>query len=149
MAVNIVAEFFAVLACALFCGGAMYVSFVEHPARMACGTELAVMEFIPSYRLGTIMQASLALFGSLCSVAAWLLGSSSWWPMTAAPLALVIPFSLFIIFPTNQQLVDPALDRRSETAHALLSSWGKLHAIRGALSLVSLIGFLVLLLRTT
>lgn len=32
-----IAEFVAVLACALFAGAAVYVSLVEHPARLECG----------------------------------------------------------------------------------------------------------------
>src|SRR5580704_8165817 len=52
------------IACAgLFCGAALYVNFVEHPARMACGPELALREFAPSYQRATIMQASLAIGG--------------------------------------------------------------------------------------
>src|SRR5258705_5441082 len=49
------------LAAGLFAGAAIYVSAVEHPARVSCGTDLAVREFAPSYKRGAIMQASLAL----------------------------------------------------------------------------------------
>ena len=45
-----IAEFVAGLACALFSGAAVYLSLVEHPARMECGVELAATEFAPSYR---------------------------------------------------------------------------------------------------
>jgi hypothetical protein len=45
-----IAEFVAVLACGLLTGAAVYVSLVEHPARMQCGVELAAAEFSPSYR---------------------------------------------------------------------------------------------------
>ncbi len=38
-----IAEFVAVLACGLFAGAAVYVSLVEHPARMACGVEIAAL----------------------------------------------------------------------------------------------------------
>ncbi len=141
------AEFLATLSCSLFAGAAAYVTFVEHPARMSCGTELAAQEFIPSYRRGTIMQASLSLFGSMCAVAAWLLGGSLWWTIAAIPLALVIPFTLVIISPTNRKLVNPTLDRKSETARQLLSHWGRLHAVRSMLSIVSLVSFLFLLSR--
>src|SRR5206468_5807429 len=48
-----------VLACGLFTGAAVYISLVEHPARMKCGVELAATEFAPSYRRATIMQANL------------------------------------------------------------------------------------------
>jgi hypothetical protein len=38
-------ESLAILASGLFSGAALYVSFVEHPARMQCGTRHAVTEF--------------------------------------------------------------------------------------------------------
>jgi len=53
----------AALATGLFAGAAIYVSGVEHQARLSCGTALAVREFAPSYKRGTIMQASLAVLG--------------------------------------------------------------------------------------
>ena len=58
-----IAEFFAALACGLFTGAAVYVSLVEHPARMECGVEIAATEFSPSYRRGSVMQATLAAGG--------------------------------------------------------------------------------------
>jgi hypothetical protein len=59
-----IAEFVAVLASALFTGAAVYINLVEHPARMQCGVELAATEFAPSYRRGTVMQATCASRGS-------------------------------------------------------------------------------------
>jgi hypothetical protein len=61
-----IAEFVAVLACGLFTGAAVYISLVEHPARMECGVELAATEFAPSYRRATVMQVSLAAVGLVC-----------------------------------------------------------------------------------
>jgi hypothetical protein len=43
-------ELVATFSAGLFAGAAMYVTLVEHPARLECGTELAVTEFGPSYR---------------------------------------------------------------------------------------------------
>jgi hypothetical protein len=43
------ASFIAVLGSSLFAGAALYISLVEHPARLACGTELAVTQWAPSY----------------------------------------------------------------------------------------------------
>jgi hypothetical protein len=40
-----IAEFVAVLSRSLFTGAAVYVSLVEHPARMQCGVEIAATEF--------------------------------------------------------------------------------------------------------
>jgi hypothetical protein len=71
-----VAEFVAVLACSLFTGAAVYVTFVEHPARMECGVEIAATEFSPSYRRGAAMQASLAALGLVSSITAWFAGAT-------------------------------------------------------------------------
>jgi len=90
----IIFEFLTTLSGALFTGAAIYITFVEHPARMFCVTELAVREFIPSYRRATIMQASLALLGFLCSIATWLTGGSGSWAIAGTPLGIVIPFTL-------------------------------------------------------
>jgi sigma54-dependent transcription regulator len=54
-----IAEFIAVLSCALFTGAAVYITFVEHPARMQCGVELAATQFAPSYRRATVSRNSL------------------------------------------------------------------------------------------
>ena len=56
-------EIVAVLTAGLFAGAAIYITAVEHPARLDCGTALAVREFAPSYRRATVMQASLAVLG--------------------------------------------------------------------------------------
>src|SRR5215831_13187172 len=139
------AEFIAVLACALFTGAAVYITFVEHPARMQCGVELAAIEFAPSYRRATVMQATCAAVGLLSSIAAWLAGGSFWWAIAGALLGSVIPFTLVVIVPTNKRLLDPTLDKRSAEALRLLACWGKLHVVRSILSALALLQLLYLL----
>ena len=58
-----VLELIATLCTGLFTGAALYVNLVEHPARVATGTAPAVRQWRPSYRRGTVMQASLAIAG--------------------------------------------------------------------------------------
>jgi Domain of unknown function (DUF1772) len=137
-----IAEFISVLACALFTGAAIYITFVEHPARMQCGTVLAATEFAPSYRRATVMQATCAAVGLLSSLAAWLAGATVWWLIAGTLLGLVIPFTLIVILPTNKRLLSPALDKGSAEAERLLAHWGRLHAVRSVLSGVALLLFL-------
>ena len=106
-----ISEFIAVLSCALFTGAAVYITVVEHPARMQCGVELAATEFAPSYRRATVMQATCAAVGLLSSVAAWLCGASFWWLVAGVLLGSVIPFTLIVILPTNKRLLEPTLDK--------------------------------------
>ncbi len=140
-----IAEFVAVLACGLFAGAAVYVSLVEHPARMKCGVEIAATEFPPSYHRGTIMQVTLAAVCLLSSIAVWLAGATLWWVVAGVLQVSVIPFTLLVILPTNKQLLSPTLDRRSAQTERLLARWGRLHAVRGALSGLALLLFLYLL----
>src|ERR1700676_3896465 len=109
---------------------------------MLCGTRLAITEFAPSYKRGTVMQASLAALGTLAAIAARLQGAPAQWLTRALLLGAVIPFTLLVILPTNKRLLDPSLDKASELGRQLLQRWSKLHAVRSALSLASFLTFL-------
>jgi len=143
---RLLAEFVSVLACALFTGAAVYISLVEHPARMECGVEIAATEFPPSYRRATILQASLAALGFVASITAWLAGATFWWVVAGALLGSVIPFTLLVILPTNKQLLSRELNRGSDEAGRLLARWGRLHAVRSVLSGLALVLYLYLVL---
>ena len=133
----------AALSAGLFAGAAIYINAVEHPARLSCGTELALREFAPSYRRATIMQASLAIIG--CAAGLW----SAWASgdvlvaSGAVLLGAVVPFTLIVILPTNTRLLDASLDPNSAEARQLLDRWGRLHAVRSVLSTAAFAVFLV------
>jgi uncharacterized membrane protein len=127
-------EVLATLCAGLFAGAAIYITFVEHPARLECGTELAATEFGPSYRRATVMQASLAAIGLIAALMAWVQGRGVAVLIAGLLLGLVIPFTLLVILPTNKRLLDPTLDRKSAEAAALLARWGQLHAVRSVMS---------------
>ena len=132
-------ELIALLCTGLFAGAAVYVTLVEHPARLACGPVVALAEFRPSYRRAAAMQASLAAVGLLTAVGAWALGRSV--PVLVAGLLLgaMIPFTLLVVLPTNKRLLDPALDPRSAETASLLTRWGRLHAVRSVASAIAFV----------
>lgn len=136
---------FATLACSLFAGAAVYITFVEHPARLACGTEVAARQWAPSYKRATVMQVSLAVLATLAGVAAWLSGDGAAWLIGALVIASVIPFTLVVILPTNNRLLEPGRDLASAETRELLEAWGRLHAVRSFLSVVATIVFLIAL----
>jgi len=90
------------------------------------------------------MQATLAAVGLISSIAAWLAGATFWWLVAGAVLGSVIPFTLFVILPSNKLLLSPTLDKRSVEAERLLGRWGALHAVRSLLSALALLLFLYL-----
>ena len=137
----------ATLATGLFTGAAVYVTFVEHPARVTCGSALAVTEFGPSYKRGAVMQVALAFIGASAGIARWAAGGGLGWLVGAVVLGAIVPFTLVVILPTNHRLLDASLDKASPEVEALLARWGRLHAVRSALSLVAFASFLILLAR--
>src|SRR6267154_3170310 len=138
-----VLELIATLCTGLFTGAAIYVNLVEHPARLEPGTAAAIKQWRPSYRRGTVMQASLAVVGFVSAVGAWLQGRGTEVLIAGLLIGFVVPFTLIVIFPTNKQLSDPGLDVGSPRAAALLDTWNRLHAVRSAAALVA---FVVLVL---
>jgi hypothetical protein len=61
-------------------------------------------------------------------------------------LGSVIPFTLFVILPTNKLLLSPTVDRRSAQTGQLLVRWGVLHTVRSVLSVLALLLFLYLVI---
>ena len=132
-----VVQFIAILSTTLFAGAAIYINVVEHPARLSCTTKVAATVWAPSYKRATVMQASLAIIGFLAGLCAWLLESGVGWLLGSFFILAVVPVTLVIIFPTNKQLLAPGRDLDSSDTRKLLVKWGRLHAIRSALSIIA------------
>jgi hypothetical protein len=127
----------ALLATGVFSGAAVYVSLVEHPARVSCGVSIALSQWRPSYRRATVMQASLAVVGTALALIAWKHSAARAWLYGALCLAAVIPYTLVIMMPVNSRLADDHLDPGSDEAKVLLDRWARLHAFRCFLGLVA------------
>jgi hypothetical protein len=52
-------------------------------------------------------------------------------------IGAAVPFTLIVIMPTNHELLAPDRDPASAETRALLDRWGRLHAVRLALSLLA------------
>jgi hypothetical protein len=124
-------------AATLFAGGALYVSLVEHPARMATGPPMAVAQFRTSYPRGARLQGGLAVLGTLAAVGAWLGGAPIGWLGAGVLLGFVVPYTLVCIRPTNTRLLDRALPPDAPETRRLLQRWGVLHAGRTLVGLAA------------
>lgn len=130
-------EAVAVVSAALFAGAALYINLVEHPARLSCGSEVALRQFVPSYRRATVMQVCLASVATGAGLARWVEAGGSLWLSGSVTMVSVIPFTLIVIFPTNRRLLDPGRDPASRETRSLLETWGRLHAVRSLVSLTA------------
>jgi uncharacterized membrane protein len=138
-------EILATLAAGLFAGAAIYIDLAEQPARKKIDIAAALTEWRPSYKRAAVVQPLLAAVGFLSALAAWLMGASVWWLVGGVLLVAVIPYTLIIVFPTNDKLLDPAIDKNPDLARQLLIRWGRLHTVRSIMSLAAFLGFMLLL----
>ena len=115
-------EALATIFAGLFAGASVYITLVEHPARLECGTDVATRQFAPSYRRASWMQASLAASGFLTALGAAFQRHAATLLVAGLLLGAVIPFTLLVILPTNQRLLSAGLDRSSAEAAKLRSA---------------------------
>jgi hypothetical protein len=127
-------QYVAALTAAIFAGAAIYINVAEHPARMQLDTRNAVMQWAPSYKRATLMQAPLAIVSFLAGASAWLLHGGVIWLVAALLIGSVVPFTFMAIMPTNRRLLAPELDLSAVDTRQLLDRWGRLHGVRSVLS---------------
>ena len=132
----------ALIAAAVFSGAALYVSACEQPARLHLDDGALLAEWKPAYKLGTRMQAPLALVGTLFGLIAWWQAGDWRWLVGSAAILANWPYTLFVIMPVNNALV--ALDRAGGDPRARnqIEKWGRLHAGRTALGILATLLFL-------
>jgi hypothetical protein len=134
-------ESLALLSAAMFAGGALYVSLVEHPARIRAGAAIALVQFRRMYPLAAPWQASSAALSFVFGVALWPLTGTWAWGVGGVLVGSAIPFTLMVVMPVNSQLLARTPPADGEVTQLLLR-WGRLHWIRslqGALGLVAFV----------
>jgi hypothetical protein len=136
------ASIMALTAAAVFTGAALYVSLVEHPARLELDDEPLLIEWRPSYRRGTQMQAPLALAGAAFGALAYF-GSYDWrWLLGAGLMLANWPYTLLLIMPINRRLLALEPSAANLELRPLMHRWGRLHAVRTGLGAAAAIVFL-------
>ena len=136
-----IAGHLALTIAAVFSGAAIFVNLVEQPARFGLDDRALLAEWKPSYKRGAAMQAPLALAG-------FALGLVAWWQtrdflFLAGGIAMLAnwPWTILVIYPVNKILMATEPEQAGAQTRALISKWGRLHAVRTALGFVAVIAF--------
>ena len=124
-----------------FTAWALYVTLVEHPARLDSGASSGRAQFQPSYRRAAPWQASFAAISLLAGGTASALTGRWPWLLGALAIGAAIPLTLIVIRPINRRLLSTALLADAEVVD-LMRRWGRLHAIRTVLGAIGLLAFL-------
>jgi len=131
----------SLMVAAIFFGAAFYVNVVEHPSRLSLDDKAALAEWKPAYKRGTAMQAPLAILGFVLGLIAWWLTGRAGFLIGALAMIAPWPWTLLVIKPVNDRLVATDPDKAGPSSRVLLLRWGRLHAVRTALSAVAAVAF--------
>ncbi len=137
-----VLQFLAVMCSAVFAVSALYVTLVEHPARLSAGISAALLEFRPSYARASVLQVLMIVLTCLCCFGLWLSTRHWSWLISGGLIGASIPFTLLVIMPVNRLLLDANSPPTEAMALKLLARWERLHLIR---TLTGMLGFAILL----
>ncbi|MDI1296666.1 MAG: DUF1772 domain-containing protein [bacterium] len=117
----------------LFTGAALYISLVEHPARLGLADGPLLAQWQPSYKRALPMQSGLAVAGGAAGlIVGYYLADWRWFAGSILLLANW-PFTLLIIMPVNKRLMAMPERQAGAGSRAMLVQWGKLHNVRSAL----------------
>jgi hypothetical protein len=123
----------ALVLATLFAGAALYISLVEHPARLGLADGPLLAQWQPSYKRALPIQSGLAVAGGAAGLILGYLSADWRWFAGAILLLANWPFTLFVIMPVNKPLMAMRERDAGAESRAMLVRWGKLHNVRSAL----------------
>jgi hypothetical protein len=131
----------ALVFAALFSGAALYISLVEHPARLGLADGPLLMQWPPSYKRALPIQSGLAVAGGAAGLIVGYFSADWRWFAGSVLLLANWPFTLLVIMPVNKRLMALKESEAGAGSRAMLVRWGKLHDIRSALGAATMLLF--------
>ncbi len=125
----------------LFAGAALYISLVEHPARLGLADGPLLAQWQPSYKRALPIQSGLAVAGGVAGLIVGYLSADWRWFAGSALLLANWPFTLLVILPVNKRLMAMPEREAGAGSRAMLIQWGKLHNVRSALGAAAALFF--------
>ncbi len=131
----------ALLFATLFAGAALYITLVEHPARLGLADGPLLAQWQPSYKRALPIQSGLAVAGGAAGLILAYLSADWRWAAGSILLLANWPFTLFVIMPVNKRLMAMHESDADAVSRAMLVQWGKLHNVRSALGVGTVLFF--------
>lgn len=133
--------YFGLAFAAAFAGAAIYVSWVEQPARLALDEEALLEEWTPSDSRGVALLLGFALIAGLAGLIAWFETQDVRWAYAALIAVATWPYAFFVMAPLNNQILS-LKGRDVAAARALIRQWGLVEQGFAAIGVVAVALFL-------
>jgi hypothetical protein len=132
---------FALAFAAAFAGAAIYVNWVEQPARLKLDDEALLGEWGPSDSRGVALLSIFALIAAIFGLVAFFETNDVRWAYGALVAIAAWPYAFFVMSPLNNQILSL---RESDigAARALVRQWGLIESGFAALGVISAAIFL-------
>jgi hypothetical protein len=125
----------------LFAGCALYISLVEHPARLGLADGPLLAQWQPSYKRALPIQSGLAIAGGATGLVVGYLSTDWRWFIGSILLLANWPFTLLVIMPVNKRLMATPVSEAGADSRTMLTHWGKLHNVRSTLGAATTVLF--------
>jgi hypothetical protein len=126
---------------AAFAGAAVYVSWVEQPARLALDDQALLSEWGPSDSRGVALLAGFALASAIAGFLAFFETEDVRWVFGALLIVSSWPYAFFVMAPLNNQILS-LRGGDVAAARALVRQWGLIESGFAAIGLVTVAIFL-------
>jgi len=129
---------------AAFAGAAVYVNWVEQPARLALDDSALLSEWGPSDRRGVALHLAFALAGAVAGFLAYFESQDVRYVFGALIIIASWPYAFFVMAPLNNQILalrGPDVG----AARALVRQWGYVEAGFAAIGVAAVAMFLWIL----
>ena len=125
---------YAFAVAAAFLGAAVYIGFVEHPARLTLGARAMVREWAVSDHRGTILLTTLSLVSAALAFVQYRIGGDVRWIIGGLAILTSWPYEYYVLVPVSSWLCAIPPEKASAPARKLMRDWGLLewgHALIG------------------
>jgi hypothetical protein len=132
----------ALCCCALFAGGACYVSLVEQPALQGNRNDLTAAYLLLAQPRPGIYAGFFALVGGLTGIAAGASAGSHWWLAGGVLLMVAAVLQLGVLGPQTRRLLASVVNGEMDGAQEPLERLARLHGAQSLLGLGALFLFI-------
>lgn len=125
---------------AAFAGAAVYVSWVEQPARMALDDKALLSEWAPSDSRGVALLAAFALISAVAAFITYFATQDDRWVFGGLIVISTWPYAYFVMAPLNNQILS-LRGRDVSAARELVRQWGFIESGFAAIAVVAVAMF--------